>query len=351
MKDKLKTLVILTPGFPKNELDTTCLPFQQQLIKTIHNSHPSLQIIILSFQYPFTVLEYDWHGIPVISFGGQNKGGWKRWLLWQQVKKRLSLIKNEYDIAGILSFWCGECALVGKKFANKHQLKHYCWILGQDAKKNNTYFKRIQPVATELIALSDFIQEQVLKNHGRKPAHIIPPGIEPLLYIKKENSRTIDILAAGSLIPLKQYDVFIDVIQNIKKEFPFIRAAICGDGPERARLEKEIERSGLNNNILLTGELPHHEVIALMQQSKIFLHPSQYEGFGVVCLEALNAGADVISFVRPMQKSIPNWIIVDTKNEMEEKVKQLLHNNQLPIPSLEFPIKKSAEKVMSLFGL
>ena len=33
-KDK-KTLVILTPGFPKDEADSTCLPMQQQLIRAL----------------------------------------------------------------------------------------------------------------------------------------------------------------------------------------------------------------------------------------------------------------------------------------------------------------------------
>jgi len=39
----------------------------------------------------------------------------------------------------LLSFWYGECALVGKKFADKYSIKHYCWMWGQDAKKENKY--------------------------------------------------------------------------------------------------------------------------------------------------------------------------------------------------------------------
>lgn len=41
-KDK-KTLVILTPGFAKDETDSTCLPLQQQLVKTLKEINPQLK--------------------------------------------------------------------------------------------------------------------------------------------------------------------------------------------------------------------------------------------------------------------------------------------------------------------
>ena len=54
MKHDPKTLVILSPGFPKDEADTTCLPAHQVFIKSLNKNFPSLKIIILSFQYPFS---------------------------------------------------------------------------------------------------------------------------------------------------------------------------------------------------------------------------------------------------------------------------------------------------------
>ncbi len=62
----------------------------------------------------------------------------------------------------------------------------------------------------------------------------------------------------------------------------------------------------------------------MMQRTKILLHTSDYEGFGVVCLEALYAGAHVISFIKPMNRDIPHWHVVRTMAEMTEKARQLL---------------------------
>ena len=131
--------------------------------------------------------------------------------------------------------------------------------------------------------------------------------------------RDITILGVGSLIPLKQYDVFIDVVKEIIKEIPLTNAILCGKGPEEIQLQKLIEQYQLQDNIILTGEKPHTETLRLMQRTKIFLHTSNYEGFSTVCLEALYAGCHVISFIKPMQHDIDHWHIVKTKVEMIKK--------------------------------
>ena len=53
-----------------------------------------------------------------------------------------------------------------------------------------------------------------------------------------------------------------------------------------------------------------------MQRTKIFLHTSSYEGFSGACLEALYAGAHVISFCEPMKQKIDHWHIVKDEKEM-----------------------------------
>lgn len=346
---KPDTLVILTPGFPKDESDSSCLPLQQALVKELQKNNPSLQLVILSFQYPFEKKQYQWNGITVISAGGKNKGGIQRRITWRRVKRSLEKIHTTHSIKGILSFWCGETALIARRFAVKHQLQHFCWICGQDAKADNKLVKKINPRKDELVALSDFIRDEFEKNHGIRPAHLIAPGIDPDLFTQTADTKVIDLLAAGSLIPLKQFDIFIEMVTAILPKFPGIKAAICGDGPDRKKLENQIVSLGLTNNILLTGELPHSDLLKLMQRARLFIHPSSYEGFGMVNLEALYAGAQVVSFVQPVQKEIPNWHIVTDKEEMKNKITVLLETAPAAVPAgFEFTIKKTANAFMNL---
>jgi len=351
VKGKMETLVILTPGFAKDESDSTCIPFQQSLITTIKKNRPRLHLIILSFQYPFLESEYTWKGITVKSFGGKNKGGINRWLLWRKIKKELRRLHQQHTIAGILSFWCGECALIGHQFAVENSLVHRCWIPGQDAKKNNKYVRRFKPEAKELIAFSDFIAAEFEKNHGTRPYFIIPPGIDINLFSKKETGRTVDILGAGSLIPLKQFDLFVEMVAALKIKQPNLKAAICGEGPERKKLLLLIQEYNLQETIILTGELPHKEVLQLMQQTKIFWHPSSYEGFGLVCLEALAAGAHVISFVRPMNETIENWTIVSSREEMIGKTVTLLDKGTIAKNTVPYSVEQSTEKILHSLSL
>ena len=350
MNSENKTLVILTPGFPGSEADTTCLPMQQSFIKNLKEICPQLNIIILSFQYPYFKRTYKWFNTTVISFNGKNKGGLARLLLRRTLYATLEEINRSNKIAGILSFWYGECALVGKRFGDKHNIKHYCWILGQDARKENRYPQRVRANASELIALSDFLQEEFEKKHNRRPQHLIPSGVDTRQFNSPVKEKDIDLLAAGSLIPLKRFDIFLETIAEIKKELPAIKAMLTGAGPEKERLQALISKYGLQDNIILTGELVHDKVLQLMQRTKVFLHPSSYEGFSGACLEALASGAHVISFCRAMKQEIKNWHIVPDKTEMKQKALAILQNIHADhSPVLPFLMSDNARAVVKLF--
>ena len=350
MHPEKKTLVILTPGFPASEADSTCLPMQQSFVKALKNNDPNLHIIVLSFQYPYLIRTYTWSGVTVMSFNGKNKGGIARLLLRRKLNTVLKEINCSHKIVGILSFWYNECAWAGKKFADKNNLKHYCWILGQDARRINTYPKCLQLKAGELIALSDFLQDEFEKNHGIKPAFVIPPGIDSKQFNTETKEKDIDLLAAGSLIPLKQFEIFIEVVAEIKKQIPGIKAVLIGGGPEKDKLKILVNKFGLQANITLTGELQYPEVLQWMQRAKVFLHPSSYEGFSGVCQEALAAGAYVISFCRPMKENINHWHIASNKNEMKDAGLEILQNPHIGFEkTIPLGMNDTAEKMMKLF--
>ena len=350
MKNNLPVLVILTPGFPENESDSTCLPFIQSLVRTINRDYSHVKIIVLSFQYPFQAKEYLWKNNRIISFGGRNKGKLSRRFLWWKVGRKMNTLNKENKIIGIFSLWLGECAMLGNRFGKKFNIPHRCWIAGQDARANNQFVTKIKPDHGELIAISDSIADEFFKNYLIRPLHIIPNGIEKELFRPAIFERTTDVLGAGSLIRLKQYDQFIDCVEELKKTLPDINAEISGSGPEETSLSKSIIEKRLQNNVLLRGEMNHESLLILMQHSKVFLHPSSYEGFSMVCLEALYAGCQVISFCKPMNVNFSHWHIVKTKKEMVEKALEILSQTDLEYaPVIPYSIQETANSVMKLF--
>lgn len=341
---------MLAPGFPANEQDSTCLPAQQLMLRSLQVQFPFYTIIIFALHYPYRKALYQWNSLEVIAFNGQNKRKLAKLLLWKNVWIKMQQLQRQKRIDGILSFWCTECALLGHYFGRIKGIRHYCWILGQDAKEENSYVRFIRPMPEELIALSPFLKAEFHKNHGIRPAYCIPNGVDDLPD-DVPGERNIDLLAAGSLIPLKQYHLLVDVASALKKKYPQLKIVLCGKGNEEGMLRRLITDSGYSAHFRLLGELPHEQVLQLMRQARIFIHPSRYEGFSTVCLEALQAGAHVISFCNPVEKSIPQWHIVTNVDEMIQVIDKLLSNSMLLHSSvIPYRMSDSALQVGELFS-
>ena len=353
-----KTLVILTPAWPADESPVNWVTTQQLFVKTIKDNYPDRTVRILSFYYPYSEGSYDWQGLRVTSFNGPRYRKVRHLLFWRHIWKELSVIRRENEVVGLFSFWCGECALIGHYYGKRYGIPHYCWLCGQDARESNKWVKFIRPRPDELIAMSDFLVDEFQRNHGIRPRYMIPNGIDPgefgALPVGKPDpcaaERTIDILGVGTLSPFKRYDLFVDIIRSLQGVLPAIKGVHCGEGEERERIQTRIKQAGMEAHFSLLGETPHREVLGYMQRTKVLLHTSDYEGFGVVCLEALYAGAHVISFVKPMKPDISHWHIVDTPEEMMAKARELLLSEDTEYtPVCPYLMKDTVKAILTLF--
>lgn len=352
MSSKEKILVILTPAFPSNESDENWVPSQQIFMRSVKNLYPEIRIVILSFIYPYNNKSYRWNGIEVIPFNGNEYRKIKRLFFWGMIWKKLSELHKKKRIDAILSFWCSECALVGHYFSRRNLINHRIWISGQDARRENKLVKFIRPSANELVAKSDLLIDEFYKNHHIKPAHFIPNGVDLSMFSTIADDRDIDVIGAGSLNALKQYNIFVEVIVDIKKQLPNIKAVLCGDGDEYHKIKAMCEKYSLGKNLTLTGMTKPSDTVKMMQRSKILLHTSSYEGFSMACYEALYAGAHVISFVKTMYHEIKNWHVVKNQNEMISKALELLIDpGTINEPVFTYSMDDSAAEMINLLGL
>jgi hypothetical protein len=124
--------LILSPGFASHETDTSCLPFQQTFVKALQKMNPGWEVRVLAFHYPHRQQVYQWEGIHIKAFGGANRGGLKRRLLWRQIKSYLNKTIAENRVAGMLCFWAGESSYIGLPVARKNKIPALAWIMGQD---------------------------------------------------------------------------------------------------------------------------------------------------------------------------------------------------------------------------
>ena len=68
---------------------------------------------------------------------------------------------------------------------------------------------------------------------------------------------------------------------------------IVGDGPDKKEIENLIKESDVEDKVILIGKTTNPYV--WMKNSKLFVHSSKYEGFGLVIVEAAILGKAIIS--------------------------------------------------------
>jgi glycosyltransferase involved in cell wall biosynthesis len=105
--------------------------------------------------------------------------------------------------------------------------------------------------------------------------------------------RTYIVGAAGRLSPEKGFDVLITAAEQVLREHPSAGFVVFGDGPERARLQQQINAAGIGPSFVLAGFradldrfLPHFDLMVL---------PSYTEGLPNAVLEAFGAGVPVVA--------------------------------------------------------
>ncbi|MFT4177981.1 MAG: glycosyltransferase [Thermomonas sp.] len=99
-------------------------------------------------------------------------------------------------------------------------------------------------------------------------------------------------IAMGRLEHQKGFDVLIDAFALVKQRTQ-ARLVIFGQGSLREKLQAQIDRLGLKEDIALAGHTDHP--MTQMGAAHAFVLSSRFEGFGLVLVEALAAGTRVIA--------------------------------------------------------
>jgi glycosyltransferase involved in cell wall biosynthesis len=323
MVEKKKTVVLLVPGFPADEQDTTCMPFLQQFCLSFLHVRPDMILHVLSFQYPHKRGHYLWNGIKVYCAAGKSHK-YNRALTWMRIFIQFLKIRRSHNIIVINSFWMTECAFLGQWFSRILNIRHVVYVIGQDALKSNRYLPLINFSKMEIITMSESLVSRFYESTGFRIQHIIPAGIDTDKIKPIREKRTIDILGVGALTPLKNYLLFAELISELKKDFPEVKACIIGNGEQEQVLKEAVKAYKLQNNLELIGGLAHSDVFSYMQKSKIFLHTSTYEGQSTVIMEALANGLNVVCFdIGRVHVEGRIWVC-KTKDEILCKLKELV---------------------------
>jgi glycosyltransferase involved in cell wall biosynthesis len=99
----------------------------------------------------------------------------------------------------------------------------------------------------------------------------------------------------GRLVPVKQFDVLIEVAAGVKQRHPSLEVVIAGEGYERQRLEEQVRALGASDWIHLPGRIRDEEVVDLFRRAWTVASASLREGWGLTISEAAACGTTAVA--------------------------------------------------------
>lgn len=170
--------------------------------------------------------------------------------------------------------------------------------------KRVTCFENVEAVH---LLLNEFTES--LPQNLHKKIITIPNGVKIPRDVNYDNRDKL-IVTAGRLEPQKRFDRLIDaaaLIQNELRKHGY-GIEIYGEGSLENELKQQIKSLNLQDFVYLKGNTSHLD--SIFEKADIFVIPSEFEGFGMVLVEALAHGLPSIGFA---DCNGPNEIIRDGK--------------------------------------
>jgi glycosyltransferase involved in cell wall biosynthesis len=124
---------------------------------------------------------------------------------------------------------------------------------------------------------------------------VAEPGTERAPRALGSGATTVHMLAVGSIIPRKGYDVLIDALHTLKDlDWHLTIAGAERDIETAAKVRAAVDLAGLRSHVAFTGAVSEIELSKLYASADLFVMPSLFEGYGMVLAEAMARGLPIV---------------------------------------------------------
>ncbi len=166
----------------------------------------------------------------------------------------------------------------------------------------------------KILSVSEYTKGKIIETHKipSNKCYVLNNCLDPYLPLpKKQND--IDLRKRYGFTPdneiiftltristeerYKGYDKVIEALALLQNNHPNAKYLISGsyDKIEKAKIDKQIERLGLQGKVVLSGFISETELAAHFNLADVYIMPSKKEGFGLVFIEAMFYSLPVIA--------------------------------------------------------
>jgi len=160
------------------------------------------------------------------------------------------------------------------------------------ADESQSWYKKLKVLIAEHVAACVIVLTHEQKTFWPHAREIKVIGNFSNIHVADCEERN-NAAAVGRLAPAKQFDLLLDAWAIVAKHNAGCMLDIYGDGPERERLERQIDALGLKENVRLHGN--SSDIAAAYASHEFLIMSSRNEGLPLVLIEAMQCGCPCVS--------------------------------------------------------
>ncbi len=177
--------------------------------------------------------------------------------------------------------------------SSRLKFKHVCYEINDPTVRSKYMQKILKKIYTKSQLL--ICQSQTVSDYYNMVSNrvVIPNPINPALIPERQEIDYNKVVAVGRLDKQKNFSMLINAFEKVLDTHTEAYLEIYGEGPLRASLQAQIDRSKLGQSVKLCGA--KSEVLKHTKDAAIFAMSSDYEGMPNALLEAMAIGIPVVS--------------------------------------------------------
>ncbi|MCD4811582.1 glycosyltransferase [bacterium] len=219
----------------------------------------------------------------------------------------------------------------------------------------DTYAKVFYNNCNALICLNQAARDELIKTGYKGPIYTIPNGRDLKRYYKPKDisleDKIIHLTFVGYLDRRKNQHYLVDALQYLPKKYHLHLIGTSDNKEYVQKIKTLIHKLKLYERVTLHGNLPHTEVIDILNQSYLFVSASTKEVQSLAILETLASGTPIVGLSNETVDEFVNkdtGIWLNANSSPKEFAKSVEHFTQEKDSDYENISKSCLERVSEL---
>jgi L-malate glycosyltransferase len=228
--------------------------------------------------------------------------------LYQLTRLSAFLRRERFDVVHTHDLWSNLMGVPAARLAgvpaiisSRRDLAHFDWYRG----RKRRWLRRIQNLSSIVLANATPIRDALIAEDGFAPEklRVIHNGVDTekfqrakpdreRLFPGAENAKLV-VLVGNMHSDVKGHPWLIAAAPAVLQEFPNTRFVFAGDGEARPIFEKQVAKSGWQENFEFLG--PRSDIPDVLASCDIAVLPSRAEGLPNAVLEYMAAGLPTVA--------------------------------------------------------